>query len=350
VAGRPGAEYNPSVADSSETTFSFIVPVHNEQEGLENFHGRLKAVADKLGEPYEIIFVNDGSQDATAQILRRLADADPRVRAVEFSRNFGHQVAVTAGYDFAVGKAVISLDSDCQHPPELIPDLVARWREGYEVVYTVRQDTHGISAVRRAIGRLTYAVIRWASGADLTDQADFRLVDRKAADALRELREHARFIRGLVRWIGFRQVSVPYTAERRAKGRSSYSLKQLAGMSMAGVFNFSVLPLRLVSTLGGVLAGAALAYAVLALVLWAFRIPPGGWWSLTMLVLGLSGVQFLFLGILGEYLGRIFEETKGRPLYVVRDKIGYAPPKPAPPPGATPEPARRERGNITIFT
>ena len=321
--------------DSQQTppvTFSFVAPVYNEQEGIEHFYGRLKVVADELGEPYEILFVNDGSTDESASIIARLAEADPCVKAVEFSRTFGHQVAVTAGYDYAGGRAVVSLDADCQHPPELIPQLVARWREGFEVVYTVRRDTEGISRLRRGLGRLTYRLIRLASGADLTDQADFRLLDRKVVDVLRGHREQVRFVRGLVHRVGFRQTAVGYTAERRAAGTSGYTLKQLVGMSAAGVFNFSSLPLRLAPAAGGVMLVASLLYAVVALLLWPFGLAPGGWTSVTMTFVALFGLQFLLLGVLGEYVGRIFDEAKRRPVYIVREKIGFGEP-PAEPPG-----------------
>jgi dolichol-phosphate mannosyltransferase len=308
---------------TDDITFSFVAPVYNEQEGLEHFYGRLKVVADELGEPYEIIFVNDGSTDDSSVVIRRLAEMDPRIKAVEFSRNFGHQVAVTAGYDFARGRAVISLDADCQHPPELIPEMVARWREGFEVVYTVRKDTRGISPLRRGIGRLTYRAIKLASGADLTDQADFRLLDRKVVEVLRRHREHARCVRGLVHSVGFRQVGLTYTAEERAAGETGYTLKQLANVSLAGVFNFSKLPLRLAAAAGGLLIGAAFVYAIVALLLWPFGLAPGAWVSVTMAIVALFGVQFLFIGILGEYIGRIFEEAKGRPIYIVRQTIGF---------------------------
>jgi len=308
---------------ADDITFSFICPVYNEQEGLEHFYNRLKAVADSLGEPYEIIFTNDGSSDGTDGVLERLAQADEHVKAVEFSRNFGHQVAVTAGYDFARGKAVISLDADCQHPPEMIPQLVARWREGYEVVYTVRQDTKGISSLRRMIGRLTYRVIRASSGVELTDQADFRLMDRKAVDALCATREHARFVRGLVHWIGFRQIGVPYTAERRQAGKSVYTLRQLIGMSTAGVYNFSDRPLKLAPAIGAALLASAVIYALVAVVMAFFAHAPSAYWHVIMAMVGLFGVQFLMLGILGQYVSRIFDEAKGRPLYVVRRTMGF---------------------------
>lgn len=306
----------------SGITFSFVVPAFNEQEGLEHFYGRLKVVADQLGQPYEILFVNDGSTDDTATVIRRLREMDPRVKCIEFSRNFGHQVAVTAGYDFAQGKAVISLDADCQHPPELIPELIARWREGFEVVCTVRKDTEGLSRLRRWIGHLTYRVIRLATGADLTDQADFRLLDHKVVRALRDHREHARFVRGLVHWVGFRRAVVPYRAERRAAGTPGYTLRQLVNMSTAGLFNYSLLPLRLAGAAGAALLGISSLYTVVAVLLWPFGLAPSATVSVAFIFVALFGVQFLLTGVLGEYVGRIFEEAKGRPLYILRETFG----------------------------
>jgi len=333
---------------NSDITFSFVVPVYNEQEGLEHFYGRLKIAADELSESYEILFVNDGSTDDTASVIRRLAESDPHVKSVEFSRNFGHQVAVTAGYDFAAGRAVVSLDADCQHPPELIGEMVSRWREGFEVVYTVRRDTQGLSRLRQAVGRLTYRAIRLATGADLTDRADFRLLDRKVVDVLGTHRERARFVRGLVHWVGFRQVGLTYTAEKRAAGETRYSLKQLANMSTAGVFNFSMLPLRIAPAAGALLVAAALLYAVVALLLWPFGAAPGGWVSVTVAVVALFGLQFIALGILGEYVGRTFDEAKARPLYIVRDKIGFEADEPDEQP--EPEPEKHADNDFVVFT
>jgi len=307
----------------ADITFSFVVPAFNEQEGMEHFYGRLKVVADQLGEPYEIIFVNDGSTDDTATVIRHLREMDGRVKCVEFSRNFGHQVAITAGYDFAQGKAVISLDGDCQHPPELIPELVARWREGFEVVCTVRKDTEGLSRFRRWIGHVIYRVIRLATGADLTDQADFRLLDRKVVQALRNHREHARFVRGLVHWVGFRRAAVPYKAERRAAGLPGYTLRQSVNMSTAGIFNYSLMPLRLAGVVGAALLGISATYAILALLLWPFGLAPAAAVSVALLFVAMFGVQFLLMGILGEYVGRIFEEAKARPLYILRETFGF---------------------------
>ncbi|MFP4105125.1 MAG: glycosyltransferase family 2 protein [Phycisphaerae bacterium] len=306
-------------------TFSFVVPVYNEQDGLaEKFYPRLKAVADDLGEPHEIIFVNDGSSDRTPEILRELAAGDPSVRVVEFARNFGHQWAVTAGYDYAQGRAVISLDADCQHPPEMIPQLIQRWRDGYEVVYTVRKDNEGTSGLRTTGGRCVYRVMRWMSGVDLTDQADFRLLDRRVVDVVKQHREQARLLRGLVRHVGFRQTSVPYTAEKRAAGESVYTLRQLIGMAGAGVFNFSTRPLRLVAAAGGGLAAVGLAGMIAWGILAALGLGSAAW-SLGMLMILLGGLQLIGMGLVGEYVGRIFEESKRRPLYIVREAYGFKP-------------------------
>ena len=308
---------------ADKPVFSFVVPLFNEQDGLEAFYDRLTSAAEKLGDSYEIVFVNDGSDDRTAEILRRLSAGDESVRIVEFSRNFGHQVAVTAGYDHAAGQAVISLDGDCQHPPEMISELISRWREGFEVVYTVRKDTDGISPIRRMVGRCVYRMIAAASGMDLTDQADFRLLDRKALDAVNACREQGRLVRGLVRSVGFRQISVPYVAEKRAAGKSSYSFGQLAKMAGEGVFGFSLAPLRLAALLGLAMLAVVAVFAVGSAVLWPFGLAPGPFARLTMFIVAMFGVQFLLLGILGEYVGRTFEQAKARPLYIVREKINF---------------------------
>ncbi len=340
-----------SAAQLDKPVFSLVVPVHNESEGIEQFHERLCSAGDELREPYEIIYVDDGSDDGTDAILRRLVRADQRVRIVSLSRNFGHQIALTAGYDHVSGEAAISLDADCQHPPELIGELAAKWRDGAEVVYTIRQDTVGIPRIRRWTGRLVYRIIRACSGSDLTDQADFRLLDRKAVDALGTAREQARFLRGLVRWVGFRQVGVPYVAERRAAGASSYSLRQLVRMAGAGVFNFSVVPLRLVAALGAAMLVAGLVYAIVSLILWPFGLAAGPWWHVVVAAMWLFGLQFVFLGLLGEYVGRIFEQVKARPLYVIRETLGFA----RPVTGARPDADHRDaeqptQGTFNIYT
>ena len=308
---------------NNDIMLSFVCPTYNEQDGLDTFYNRLKAVADSLNETYEIIFVNDGSKDGTAGVLDRLALQDRQVRVVEFSRNFGHQLALTAGYDVARGRAVISLDSDCQHPPEMIPELVARWREGYEVVYTVRTDTDGISPLKRAMVRMGYRAIRMASGVDLTDQADFRLLDRKAVEAIKSTREQARMLRGLVRWVGFKQISIPYKAQRRFAGKSVYALGQTLRMASAGIYNFSTKPLKLAGVLGGLFLAGAVAYVPLAVAAWLLWGGFSPWAHVTAALVAMFGLQFVMMGILGEYVGRVFEEVKDRPLYVVRRKLGF---------------------------
>lgn len=346
----------------SVPTLSLVVPVYNEQEGLEAFHRRLTDAVAPLGETYEVVYVNDGSADGTDGILQRLVQDDPHVRVVAFARNFGHQWAITAGYDYATGQAVVTLDGDGQHPPELIGQMVARWREGYEVVYTVREDIEGVSGLRKWAGTLAYRVIRWSSGMDLTDQADFRLMDRRAVDVLKAHRERARFVRGLVRQLGFRQTSIPYTAQRRMAGVSSYSLRQLKEMTASGVFNFSLKPLRIIGTVGAALMVLSGLWLMLALLAWAFG--QTGWvpWNLAAFAAGLAGLVLVALGVVGEYVGRTFEETKSRPLYIVRDVTGFESPgkvaeptQPAPPaPPADKSPAERppagDSDRFHIFT
>ena len=308
--------------DAGAVTFSFIAPVHNETEALPSFYSQLRAEADKLGEPYEVIFVDDGSTDDSLEVIQRLREDNDRVKYVSFSRNFGHQEAVTAGYDYASGAAVITMDADGQHPPDLIGELAAKWRQGYEVVYTVKAHTADVSLPRRLAVKVVYRLISWMSGMSVADQADFRLLDRKVVQALRRAREKCRFLRGLVRWMGFRQAAVEYEVGPRLGGEPSYTLRKLARMGSAGLFNFSVMPLRLISLAGGSMAAAAALYAIVALILWPIV---GGALvaNLVMLAIGLTGVQLAAIGIMGEYVGRIYEEAKDRPIYIIREAVGF---------------------------
>ena len=308
--------------DITGVTLSFVAPVHNEADGLESFYQQLREVAEELGEPYEIILVDDGSTDASPQIMKRLHEADDHVKYVTLSRNFGHQEALTAGYDYASGQAVITLDADCQHPPTMIPELVDKWREGYEVVYTVKTRDPNVSLLRRLTVKTVYRLISWCTHMDVADQADFRLLDRKVVDVLRRLREKCRFLRGLSRWVGFRQVGVEYTPAPREAGEASYTLVKLARMGSAGLFNFSVTPLRLIGVLGGIMLAAAMLYGLGALVAW-----PLGYASLTanlvFFVIGLVGLQLGMMGLMAEYIGRTYEQAMGRPIYIARDAVGF---------------------------
>ena len=308
---------------SSDITFSFVSPVHDEHDGLAGFHERLSAVAKRLDEPYEVLFVNDGSEDQTGQVLRRLAGEDSHVRIVELSRSFGRQAALTAGYDHASGRAVICLDATGRHPPELIPELVARWREGFEVVYTVRHEADAASRLRRVARRVAKRAIRLAGGEDLPQEDDFRLLDRAAVKAIRSAREHARLVRGMVRWIGFRQMAIPYTPAPSPDGGDTPVRRQTVAMAATGVFNFSVRPLRLLAAAGAALVGVAVLYAIVSLILWPFGAALGALGHLSMAMVALFGLQFLAFSLLGEYIGRIFEEAKARPLYIVRQTYGF---------------------------
>ena len=313
--------------DITAIRFSFVAPAYNEAESLPAFYAQLREAADRLGEPYEIVLVNDGSTDDSLKVMRRLREDDDRVKVIDLSRNFGQQEALTAGYDFATGAAVISLDADGQHPPELIAELAAKWRQGYEVVYTVRHNTQDLSLWKRLASRLFYRAFSWLSGMDVADQADFRLLDRKVVDALKGLRERARFVRGLVRWVGFRQVAVEYEARSRKAGKSGYSLAKMGRMAAAGIFNFSLAPVRLIGLVGATMLVAALLKGLVSCVGDVIGLFLGGgfnWWvSLPWLLIGLTGLLMVSLAVVGEYVGRTFEQVKGRPIYVLREVHGF---------------------------
>ena len=296
---------------------SVVVPCCNESANVGELHRRLAEVCAGLDLDAEFIFVDDGSRDDTLERLKALAGSDPRVRVLSLSRNFGHQAALSAGIDHAAGDAVVVMDADLQHPPELIGAFVTRWRAGYDLVYAFRQ------GVRPRLGyRLINALI---STRIPPESADFRLMDRRVVDAFRRMPERARFIRGMISWLGFRQCGVGYHDRQRFAGRRSYTVRQTARMALNAVLAFSTVPLRAASLLGlctlaaGLLYGAYILYARLA----GRPIEPG-WTALMLTVLILGGVQLICVGIIAEYVGRIFEEVKQRPLYVVREWIGPA--------------------------
>lgn len=331
---------------TDELTYSFVCPVCNEADRLRRFHERLRAVADELGESYEIIFINDGSTDATMEKLRDLARLDAYVRFVDFSRGFGRQAAVTAGYDFARGRAVVTMDVDGHHPAELIPRLIEQWRAGNEVVIAVPQDADGGPRRGGWCARQVHALLSRASGLDWSDEAGYCLVDRKVVLALRTLREQGRHVGGLTRWVGFRRATVPFTPEMTEAGDSRPSLKELVGPMLSALLSFSLLPLRLVGAAGALLLLAALLYLIIAGVLALFGIGAVSW--LTLLVLAVGGVQLLGLASVAEYVGRIHEQAKGRPLYIVRHAHGFIEPAEAKMPAAPPlrQPLDRPRLNV----
>lgn len=304
---------------------SIVVPVYNEKENLEHLYERLKTVLAPLGHSYELIFVDDGSSDSTLDVLKSFQKQDGNVRILSFSRNFGHQIALTAGLDYASGKAVISLDADLQHPPELIPELVKRWKDGYDVVYTVRMDSGDTSWFKRITSKVFYRLMNFFSHTHIPEGgADFRLLNRRAVDTLKNIRERNRMLRGLVGWIGFNQIALPYQAAPRRGGAPKYSLLRMARLAMDGLTSFSSAPLYLATIFGFIVSIFSFLYA--AYVLYArfftdMTVP--GWTSLVVVVLFLGGVQLICLGIMGEYIGKIYSEMKNRPLYLVRESIGF---------------------------
>ena len=305
--------------------YSVVVPVHDEEGSLVELHNRLAAVLDGLGGEWELILVDDGSRDRSFETMLELRGRDPRVRLVRLSRNFGHQVALTAGVDLAAGDAVIVMDGDLQHPPEVIPELVARWRDGYDVVYGVMTDRAGETWFKRRTASLYYRLLRRLTDVDVPPAAgDFRLIDRKAVDAFASLRERTRYLRGMFSWIGFRQTGVAYASPARTAGRSKYTVGRMFRLAKNGIFSFSNVPLRLVLTLGFVVSFLAIVETVYALVgrLGGFYTVPG-WTSVVIAVSFLGGIQLIVLGVIGEYVGLIYDEVKRRPIYLVRELHGF---------------------------
>jgi polyisoprenyl-phosphate glycosyltransferase len=298
---------------------SVVAPVYNEEELVEAFVRRAcAAVADYA---FELVLVNDGSSDATPQLLDRLAEQDPRVRVVHLSRNFGHQAALTAGLEHAAGDVVAMIDADLQDPPELIPTMVARWEEGADVVYAVRRQREGETAFKLATASWFYKLFDRLAQVDLEpNSGDFRLLDRRALDALLTMTERSRFLRGMTVWVGFRQTAVPYERDARHAGETKYTLRKMLRFSLDAIASFSHLPLQLATYVGLLSAGLAfIAIPVVAVLRLSGSYLPG-FGSLTIAILLLGGIQLIALGVIGEYVGRIYDEVKHRPLYIVREE------------------------------
>jgi dolichol-phosphate mannosyltransferase len=302
---------------------SLVVPVFNEAECIAQFHARAAAALEALPDcDHELIYVDDGSRDRSCLILRDLARGNPRVRIVKFSRNFGHQIAITAGLDHAKGDAVVFIDADLQDPPELIEKLVEKWREGFDVVYARRSARRGESAFKLATAALFYRTLRAIANIDIPlDVGDFRLISARVADQLRQMREKDRFIRGLVSWIGFRQSFVAYERDKRHAGETKYPLAKMLKFALDGITSFSSAPLRVATWMGYLSSALAFLYLASVFVQVALGITVEGWATLIVAVLFLGGVQLICLGILGEYIGRVFNEVKPRPVYIVEEVI-----------------------------
>jgi dolichol-phosphate mannosyltransferase len=305
--------------------YSIIIPVYNEAEVLPTLYSRLDRVMHSLGELYEVIFVNDGSDDHSPMLLRDLQAKDDRVKFLSLSRNFGHQVAITAGLDYSAGDAVVVMDADLQDPPEMIPQLIDQWREGYDVVFAVRARRCGEGLFKRVTAALFYRLLRHLAAIDIPlDAGDFRLMSRRAVEALKSIRERNRFIRGLAGWVGFRQTSVMFVRDVRQAGETKYSLQRMLRFALNAITSFSLIPLQLATYLGFIVSSSSFVYMVYAVGLKLFteRVVLG-WTSVMMAVLFLGGVQLISLGIIGEYIGRIYEEVKQRPLYIVDEACGF---------------------------
>lgn len=304
---------------------SVVVPVFNEEGNVSELYARVTAVLQKTGVAHEIIFVDDGSADASLERMGELSARDPRVKVISFSRNFGHMQALCAGLDHAAGKAVITMDADLQHPPDLIPALMAKWREGYEVVGTIREEATETGLFKSATSRFFYWLMSRISGTKLPrGAADFRLLDRSVVQTLTGMRERARFLRGLIGWIGYRQTFLPYRADPRFAGQTKYSLSRMMRFALDGITSFSSFPLKLATYVGACIALVSFFYAAYAIYIRLFTDRAiTGWASVLIAVLFVGGVQLIFLGVIGEYLSRVYEEAKQRPLYIVRRKIGF---------------------------
>jgi glycosyltransferase involved in cell wall biosynthesis len=300
------------------TLLSVVAPVYDEEELVEEFVARtLAAVADYA---FELVLVNDGSSDRTPELLDRIA-ADPRVRVIHLSRNFGHQAALTAGLEHAIGDVVAMIDADLQDPPELIPEMIAQWSQGSDVVYAVRKQREGETAFKLATASWFYKLFDKLAQVDLEpNSGDFRLLDRRALDALLAMTERSRFLRGMTVWVGFTQTAVPYQRDARHAGETKYTLRKMLRFSLDAIASFSHLPLQLATYVGLLSAGVAFIAIPVVIVLRIFDSYLPGFGSITIAILLLGGIQLIALGVIGEYVGRIYDEVKHRPLYIVRDE------------------------------
>ncbi|MBN1220443.1 MAG: glycosyltransferase family 2 protein [Anaerolineae bacterium] len=305
--------------------YSIVAPCYNEEQSLPELHRRIKEVMDQTGEAWELVLINDGSADRTAELMRQLHTADERVHYIDFARNFGHQIAVTAGMDYAQGDVVVLIDADLQDPPELILEMIEKWREGYQVVYAIRRERKGESWFKLFTAKAFYRLIYRITDVEIPlDTGDFRLMDRKVVEAIKQMKERHRFIRGMTSWVGFKQTGVQYVRQERFAGETKYPLRKMLRFAMNAITGFSYLPLQLATYLGFITAGLSAA-GVVAVVIARLSGSQAFFGQATTLimVLFLGGVQLISLGIIGEYLGRIYDEVKGRPMYIVNEAVGF---------------------------
>ena len=305
--------------------YSVVVPLYNEELVIEESHKRIKNVMDTLNESYEIVMVNDGSRDKTMQIAKEICMNDPNSRLLNFSRNFGHQVAITAGMDNSSGMAVIVIDADLQDPPEVMLKMIEKWKEGYEVVYGKRIKRKGDTFFKKFTAAAFYRILKSMTSINIpVDTGDFRLIDRKVCDALKSMPERNRYVRGLISWIGFKQTGVEFVREERFAGETKYPLRKMIRFASDAITSFSYKPLKLATYFGLITSGASFVYLIYVLYLRLFTSSTiTGWTSLIAVNLLFNGIMLIIMGILGEYIGRIFDECKGRPLYIISEKVGF---------------------------
>ncbi|MGE5376435.1 MAG: glycosyltransferase family 2 protein [Bacteroidota bacterium] len=304
-----------------KVTYSIVAPIYNELENLPELYRRVKEVMDSTGETWELVLVDDGSTDGSTDVIRSLAKEDVRVRPVIFARNFGHQIAITAGWDYARGDAVVIIDADLQDPPELILEMAKKWKEGYEVVYAVRAEREGETWFKLWTASMFYRIIYRITDVKIPlDTGDFRLMDRKVVNVLKQMRERHRFPRGMSSWVGFKQIGVEYKRAARVAGETKYPFRKMFRLAINAITGFSYFPLQVATYFGFISAGiAAIAIPVVIYMRVTGSRAFSGQATTLIAVLFLGGVQLICLGILGEYIGRIYDEAKGRPLYVLRE-------------------------------
>lgn len=307
-----------------QPVISVIAPIYNEEKNIPELYRRVCEVMDSTGETWELVMIDDGSTDNSVALIRELAGKDSRVRPVVFARNFGHQIAVTAGMDYSLGQAVVIIDADLQDPPEVIQEMIARWREGYEVVYAVRTEREGESWFKLFTASLFYRLIYRITDVDIPlDTGDFRLLDRQVVDVLKKMRERHRFLRGMSAWVGFKQIGVNYKRRARFAGQTKYPFRKMFRLAVNAITGFSYFPLQLATYIGFFSAGISiLAIPIVIAMRLAGSQAFFGQATTLIAVLFLGGVQLISLGILGEYIGRLYDEAKGRPLYIVRSEPG----------------------------
>lgn len=304
----------------NEFKVSVVIPVFNEEGCLLSLKDRLNIILEKYHD-HEILFVDDGSKDGTLDILKKLHAEDPHINFLSFSRNFGHQNALRAGIRYAKGDCIISLDGDLQHPPELIPDMISKWREGFDIVYTIRRDVKRLPFMKRVTSRLFYKLMNAISDINFENgEADFRLLDKKAAYELNSLNENAIFFRGMVKWLGFEQTGIEYTPDERTWGKTKYSRKKMFALAISGITSFSIKPLRISTLIGVIIAFLSILYGIYAIYIKFFTNNTiEGWTSVFFMVTFIGGIQLIIMGIIGEYIGNIFLESKKRPHYIIEE-------------------------------